>query len=443
MASTLAAPSPDCQIRDLAATAASLRAIGRPVLADLLSRIAPLSLAEYSAALHAHVPACPLEPRLRQAFVRHWQGLGWTVAQVAAAKDALERRRTLQTTTHVAPSDGPTFFAVHLVASQGLPPAVPYLVGGWSGVPFANDARPGAITFRCTRRDDIVDPGAPISGGWRTAERARAAVTGERRLSLVARADSDALVFGARVRSTTVERVAALRGPLRDLLAPVAAGATYASWAEGAHGKLLARVLDRPVLAFDLAEIVRGYLVEALADGSHPLHRLLFSARCQDRVLPAVAALPLFLTAVGPHRALEPLRFADGALRGRHTQLPLQPEPVLAALRAAKLCPGTFVTLATLSFLNGFCCLGGVDQIEYLDRFRLAWSAEPSLPKPTPAPIHALTSGRLLDERGEDLYSVDVLYGAPFAPSNAATMLDLLAPQLARLVRRPLPWHLP
>ncbi|WP_164018758.1 hypothetical protein [Pyxidicoccus trucidator] len=438
---------PHCQSDESTpeAIAARLRGIGRPVLARLIEREGALPLSEYAARLHEHSPDEPLEPAMAAALRRELTRLGLPPEEGAAALELLERRRVLQTTTHLTLTEGPVFFAAHYVGSLGLAPDAPYFVGAFSGIDFHNSSWPGCLNYSAMRAEDLFEPRSPLRAMWLKSEANRALDTSERRLSLIPGAQRDALVYGSRVSEETVRRVEALREPLRRLLREPRAGEPYTAWAARAHGALHGQVLGRRFLTLDVNEVLRDYLLAVLDDGSHPLHRVLFSAESRQRLLSRLPPMALFLVPDldGRREELDALRLDGDVLRGRRRELPLRPGPVLEALRDGRLCAGTFLEFTSLAFLNGFRCFGGVDQMEYLSLYRQAWLEDPALPRPRPVLLDRLTSGRFPGNHGAALVPLDVLHGAPFEPHPEAPLVDFLRHQFVRLLKRPFKWNTP
>ncbi|MFS8067120.1 MAG: hypothetical protein ACMG6S_12180 [Byssovorax sp.] len=321
-------------------TARSLRAIGRPALAAIVDADGETPLLDYAARLHAHAPEGPLEPALAAAFRDELTRLGHPAITVSAAMADLEARRVLQTATHVTASEGPIFLAMHRMATIGLDPSLPYLVGACSGIPFSNDAHPGCLNLgRRYPLSAVLEPGSPAH-----------------------RAMRDASVFHAAIPEATREVRAALRAELRAVVPEAHAGAPFVPWALATASALMRHCLDRAPVYLDLNAVVARYLATALDDGRHPLHRLLFDASTRARVLGALPPMPLFTTARGPRGLFEPLRAEGDSLHGPHGERALTPSSVLHGLREGELCPGVYLVFAALALQNGFRCLGGVER---------------------------------------------------------------------------------
>ncbi len=420
-------------------TARALREIGRPALAAIVDAEGEAPLEAYSALLHAHAPAAPIEPALAAAF-RHELARGNHEASlVDAALGDLERRRVLQTATHVTLSEGPIFLAMHRVATLALDPAIPYLVGACSGIPFSNDASPGCLNVG--RRHSLSSLLHPASRAFKARARAAAGleIALDHRLSLLPWSMKDVAVFRAKVPATARDVRAALRPPLRAMVPDALAGEPFVPWALATSSTILEHCLGRRPLYFDLNAVVARYLTTALDDGSHPLHRVLFDATTRSVVLGALPPMPLFTAARDPRGTFEPLRADGDSLRGARGDQPLTPAVVLAGLREGWLCPGVYLVFAALALQNGFRCLGGVDQVEYLPRLRDAAASVGFATPSVAVAATALTTGRTVDDRGEAIHALDVVLGTPLPPLDGLTLHRMLIPQLPRLLSRPFP----
>jgi hypothetical protein len=189
----------------------------------------------------------------------------------------------------------------------------------------------------------------------------------------------------------------------------------------------------------DLNAIVARYLQTALDDGGHPLHHLLFDAGTRERVFGALPPMPLFTAARGPRGVFDPLGVAGDSLQSPQGRYPLTPASILGALREGALCPGVYLVFASLALQNGFRCLGGVDQVEYLPLLRDAAASAGFLTPSAAVSVDALTTGRTVDDRGEAIHPLDVLLGTPLPSLDGLTLHRFLTPQLPRLLRRPFP----
>jgi hypothetical protein len=421
----------------------ALRLIARPALAELLSRHGDTPLADYSAWLHRHRPARPLEPALERAFRAELGRASRDAAEVEALMATLVEQRVIQTGTHVTASEGPIFFAMHAVATLALAKDAPCFVGACSGIPFSNNARPGSLNF--SRRHPL----SALLHGRSRAYRLRAPAfeksdSDERRLSLVLWSMREAPVWRSTIPRELAALLPVLRSPLRDLLPAAVTGASFARWALATSEAVASRLLDRRMIYLDLNEVVASYLGDVLSDPGHPLTRALFTPALRARLFAHLPAMALFTTAEGPRErpVFVPLHLQGETLCGPRTAIPWEPRAIVDALGAGALCPGVFLTFASVAFLGGVRCLGGVDQLEYLPLFRAA-CLRGELISPAEAEdcsLDGLTSGRCVDGAGEGVYPLDVVLGTRWSMPRDTTLLGYLAPQLPRLLQRPFKW---
>ena len=421
----------------------SLQKKGRPRLAHILEKQGNTPLAEYSATLYAHQPLAALEAELSQAFCHEWQRMGYAPPEVASMQAELEKTRVLQTATHLTASEGPTFFAVHWLATLGLPPQRHYFVGAFSGIPFSNAAWSGCLNYSPRHAlERLVAVDSPLYPKLLQAEQDRGRDTTERRIALIASPQRDALVFRAAVPQSMPPILESLQPLLQPLFPQIEAGQPYGLWALQCAQRISARWFDHKMVYFDLNEVMVAYLQQILTKNHHPLYRFFFEKPFQTKVLEAFGKnLPLFTTS---HQEKGKEKWAVCTLRNchlesPHMQLELTPPALQEALAHGKLCPGTFLTFTILSFINGFKCLGSFEQVEYLATFQEKWLSIGGLEEALlrQVPTDGLTTGRWVDEEGVPIFPLDGVLGTPWRFPEGLCLQDLLEPLLPQLLRTP------
>lgn len=416
---------------------------GRKRLARILEASWDEPLSEYSARLNEYSPQVELEPALERAFVQAFVELDWESQEVETALADLRGRRVLQTATHLTASEGPTFLAVHLMATAGLAPERPYLVGAFSGVPFSNPAWSGCLNYSDRHAlSDLLQTDSEIYRRLAKdqANRALDTVSSERRISLVPTRMRDGLVHGSQVPDRLLEITHSLCEPLRSLVPELGQG--FCSWASSLCQATARRVLGRRrIHYFDLNRVISIYLAEVLEDDTHALTRLLFDEPLRSGLVELFGAeTNLFYRNYErkKRQRVDGLRICGEQLRGEAWALDFAPQTLVAGLRADLLCPGVLLTFATLTFLNGFRCLGSFEQVEYLGFFehgleRLGWPVH----GPDSAETWALTSGRCVDEDQLPVYPLDLLLGTDWVPPAASRVGDWIDPLMPRLMGPP------
>lgn len=428
-----------------------LKQKGRTQLANVLERFGTTPVQNYSAQLYDYEAICPIEPELLDAFrqeIKRVQNYSYesTVAPEIIVQE-LEKYRILQTSTHLTASEGPSFFAIHWLASLGLPVNRPYLIGAFSGIPFSNSAWSGCLNYSARYRlEDLLGDQSPLFKELFRAEKDRGRDTEEQRISLIPGKTRDGLVF----RASTFERMSQLFPylcePIQTILPPTL-GDSFTKWALGFCQNQMNQLFpEKNFVYLDLNEIISQYLQSILEKTDHPVFQILFEPGLQPAITQAFGEALSFFMAPYPGKysidsarvkreKLLPLRRTSNQLYHPQCQIPLTPEAIQDALKADRLCPGTFLTFMILSFLNGIKCLGSYGQVEYLEKYRQGWLQVGLLDESVvrTIPTNGLTSGRFLDAEGHPIFPLDVILGTPWEFPEKITLQELLDPLLPRL----------
>ncbi|MGK5095154.1 hypothetical protein WDW89_24485 [Deltaproteobacteria bacterium TL4] len=419
----------------------SLKALGRNRLSLILERYWNYSLTEYADLLYKD-HSCSLEPELLQAFDHEFQRIGL----VEKSKDilsSLQRTGVLQTSTHLTASEGPTFFAIHQLASLGVPRGETYLVAAYSGVPFSSSAWSGCLNYSSRHPlEALLNKDCPFFGELSRSQKDRGRDTQECRLSLISGVMRDAPVYRAEIPVKMSQLLPHLSSRLQTLLPPIPLTASYTQWALTFCNQQMTRLLPQASVVYvDLNEIIGHYLKSILQKPQHPICRFLSEERLRNAVFSKIGdPLPLFTRPVSQHQKirLEPL-FAKGSkLEGPTTLIEMNPESLTQSLDSEQLCPGLFLTFCILCFLNGLKCLGSFEQIEYLESFQeqlqsTTWLTPDQINRKN---ISALTTGRCVDETGQPLFPLDVLLGSFWEFPKGQTLGQLITPLLPRLLKK-------
>ncbi|MBF0280552.1 MAG: hypothetical protein HQM13_22335 [SAR324 cluster bacterium] len=415
---------------------------GRFQLAKILEKCGEMPVIEYSQKLYDYPVPCQLEPELLQAFQIEFERLEFAGPELGKILTDLEQNRILQTSTHLTASEGPTFFAIHWLASLGLPSQNSYLIGAFSGVSFSNSAWPGCLNFGPLYTvSQLLNSESPLYQELLRAEKDRGKDTGERRISLLPGTLRDALVYRAPIPERFSQILPYLCSELKSVFSETQIGSSYSRWAIQSCQNVSNRLFEhKKILYFDLNEVIAQYLQMTLTQSTHFLYRLFFDDPLQKRVLQEFGPDVPFFTAplIKKNKVKwETLTIEKKILKGSHQQIPLTPEAIVDALGKGKVCPGIFLTFTVLSFLNGFKCLGSFEQIEYLTQFKEKWQRLGLLDQQTIENVKTdgLTTGRFLDEGGMPVFPLDVILGTEWRVDEKSRMQDLIEPLLPRLLR--------
>ena len=123
-------------------------------------------------------------------------------------------------------------------------------------------------------------------------------------------------------------------------------------------------------------------------------------------------------------------------LHSQNYRLELTQENLINEIKSGDLCPGLFLGFTVLSFLNGFVCFGGFEQIEYLADFKQKWLKLDLLDNEivNSSTTSAFTSGRCVDESGEGIHPLDLLLGLEMRFNENQSVGELMEPLMSRLL---------
>lgn len=408
---------------------------GRVQLAKVLKKCGHMPLSEYSQSLYAYQPLCPLEPVLLNAFETKLQQIETTERDLLLQD--LQQHRTIQTSTHLTASEGPSFFAIHWLSTLGLPENRPYWVSTFSGVPFSNSAWSGCLNYSDRHAlNDLLAEESPLFRELKRAEKDRGRDTHERRISLFPGKMRDALVYRTAISERMADLLPYLCDPLKTLLPQFEEG-PFSQWAlQFCQNQMRSLFPDKQMVYLDLNEVISRYLIQVLEDPTHVITRSLFDPQMRNSLLVAFENdLPLFmLPTVGKRE-----RFASLTLRMvQDDTLPesmdWSPHVLIQKIQTERWCPGLFLMFTILSFLNGFKCLGSYGQVEYLEEFRQGWLQVDLLDEDVvrQVPSDGLTSGRFIDQNNDPLFPLDVIMGTHWHIPETVDLYHLMTPLLAR-----------
>ena len=366
-------------------------------------------------------------------------------SHLQAILDAFIRVPVLQTSTHLCLSEGPTFLAVHLMATRGQPASLPYFVAAYSGVPFSNSAWSGCINLshRWPLRELLATGSSTFRDQLRRETnrlRDEAGSDPERRISLVPAVSRDALVYGSRISPKAKNAAIDLCSLLKNLLGRVREDQAFGPWALAASEKVIRRITAKQdVFYMDLNALVTDYLLRVLEDPAHSMSRMLFDLSVRRKLQDGLGQKPAWFVAgvqKGKRLRVEPLFLDDDGLHGPGVDVALTPKAISAALSDGKICPGLVPCFLSLAFINGVYCLGSFEQVEYLERFRstlakLSWPHKDV----SAMAVDGLTTGRCVDSRdGVPVWPLDLWLGYDWRASPNQTLAQWIEGLASRLL---------
>ena len=396
-----------------------LRESGRVELAAILETHWETSIEEYAQSLWDHDKKdIELEPELLQAFHQEFLRIGFSHEEASESISSLKRTRTLQTATHVTASEGPTFFASHQLALRGIPKGETYLVGAYSGVPFANAAWSGCLNFSSEiELGAILSEQAPGFSDLLRADQDRRRDTNERRISMIPGKWRDSQVFGSDISEKQKSLASHWNKDLQKLMPPTENCHSFSAWCSG-FCRNQAEILfpKTKMIYFDLNEVIRNYLIKVISRPQHPMTMVLLKPEKRSQALDFFGPETSFFsfnTNLGNRIRLKSVNFQENSLKETQGNFEMNEEKLLQMLKERTFCPTLFICFTVLVFLNGLNCMGSFEQVEYLKKFKINWN---HLAFPGILPEHLqetkkLSCGRMISIEGNPIYPLDLILG--------------------------------
>ena len=428
---------------DVKSILGALQKANRPELARILSGVLNISLSEYSSGLWESPSVLPpLEAELRQAFETEFCRIGFTEEQTQRYLAILERTRVLQTATHLTASEGPTFLALHHLALLGMPQGETYFVGSYSGVPFANSAWSGCLNFsNRIELESVISPQAPAFYELKRADNDRARDSSDRRISLIPGKMRDVRVFKSRIPVKMADLMPYFSEPILEISPKAKTGDDFTKWASNFCNNQLGIIFpSRSIIYFDLNEVISNYLELVISNSNHPIYQLFFNDAVRNSVFSVFPSdTPLFTVNVDYKNKMrqESVVLNKDELQCQNYRLKLTPENLINEIKSGTLCPGLLLGFTVLNLVNGFVCFGSFEQVEYLAGFKQKWLKLDLLDNEIvqKSNTSAFTSGRCVDESGEGIHPLDLMFGVKMRLNENQTVGELMDPLLSRLLQ--------
>ncbi len=304
-------------------------------LAKAIADFSSKSILEYSASLWQFNEPSSIEVAFLNALRLELGRLHYSEEQIQKALASFNRYPVIQTANHVVPTLKPRPLCIEWLTSIAAPQGAITLSGHISSVPFSGAYKQGKL----------VMPGHEIN--------------------LIPSALQDALVWNLPINEKTTAELANLSEPYKTMFA-IHNDADYSAWALRTSQSIIKELIDPPIVFFDIAEVCRLYLIEALQADS-PIAKLFFDQEKRKIFQAAFPKLALFITNYDSARRIktEALWMDGEKLCGEHFDEVLSKESLCALLRDKKICPNTFLQYVILA-ANNIRPLGSFRTIEYV-----------------------------------------------------------------------------
>ncbi len=315
----------------------ALEGQGKNRLAQAIAHCADKNILEYSKSLYQFSNASKIEPAFIHAIEDELGRLNYSKSDITFALASLKKYPVIQTANHVMPSLNPRPLCIEWLTTLGSPHDALSFSGHLSSVPFSGGYKQGRLRLSGTEVNLIPSP------------------------------LQDALVWNAPIPERTKEELKKLASPFAELFGEISSNATYTAWALRTSHAITQQLLgEKKVLFFDIAEVCRLYLINALATDS-PIIQLFFDEQKRSVFQSAFPKLPLFIHEYTGNRRIksEPIWMQDNTLAGEHFTEPLSKETLHTLLTEKKICPNTFLLYVILA-ANNIRPLGSFRTVEYV-----------------------------------------------------------------------------
>ncbi|MGK0289216.1 MAG: hypothetical protein ACI86H_000647 [bacterium] len=359
-----------------------------------------------------------IEPTLFQAFEEEWASMNIPQSTILKFIDQIKTTPVLQTSHHITPTNGPTFFTLDAIALSGIPKDQTLLVAANSGVAFSNTAWSGSLSYQESTLEELFKiESKAYQQAKRSAKERQSHGDQEKKISLIPSKKRDDLLFGNQIEEQQSQLFQQFSESLQKTLVEPKLGESYTHWASNTCSQLQKKIFQQNnIFYFDINQVINRYLIKMLKEGNqeHPVYQILFGSQSQQ-LLENFENPTIFL---GRRKGKKSWKVQPILWNNQE----FTEESLIQALEEQSVCPSVFLLFFILRFLNGIHCLGSFNQIEYLENYRKAWQ---SLNFPwnldlTPDGSQTLTTGRML-------WKDELIYPLDWAFQNKTFALEEIA----------------
>jgi len=379
----------------------------------VLLRNFDVPVGEYMCKLREYSPPNPLECELRMAFLAELRRIGVSGKDLEEAISLIEHTRTLQTIAHTTLTNGPGFLGANWLASLGGTNGSTCISATISGIPFNNESRPGCLNFGADRKiSDFIMQTYPKRRALETANQQRAKYTPTERISITS-GNRRSSVYSSLTSDFTKDIISYFSPAISKYVSKNINLNDFTAFALSFSSILDSEVLNRKMIYLDLCSVVAKYLYLIFENESHPITRFCFNKTYLENMILVLGNQPLFSNSGVNAEPFSQFFYQDSSISNGSEVIKWEVSAIRLLLLDKKLCPSLFLTYMVISFVNGFQCYGGFNQVEYLKKFKtylctIKLFADYNIDK---VPTDSLTVGRILDVRNSNVYPLDTLFG--------------------------------
>jgi hypothetical protein len=412
----------------------TLREERKDHLANVIEKNWDKTILDYSASLYKYKPVIDVEIELINAIRIVLNQYSYSPADQESIIESFKKYRIIQTAQHLDICNTPRMLLINWLSTRGLPEDCWYLAFAYSGIPYSNGSRPGAIKFSNTSLDQIINKDTVLYKTINTdLNNSKLHRNHElERISLVPSNMQDEIGYRSTIQNRAVEIIKNLTPDLSSFFPIPNINSNYSIYALNTSRDIERKILNIDKTAYlDINEITTQYLLQVLKNPNHIVTKILCDEQTRSILAPVIPTEAMFYASYlkdGKFKQESIFITNDGFTKSKYYRLNANSEDIINALNNDRLCPGLFLTYLVFKFVNGTRCLGSFVAAEYLPIYKEKLIATGILKDYNieSVPTDNLTTGMLPDKSLEQVTAIDVLLGTDWKPNENMLYGELL-----------------
>lgn len=392
------------------------------------------TILDYSVSLYKYKPVIDVEPELINAIKTVLNQYNYSLSDLESILESFKKYRIIQTAQHLDICNTPRMMLINWLSTRGLPQDCWYLAFAYSGIPYSNGSRPGAIKFANTPLDKIINKDTDL---YKTinADLNNSKLHREHelmRISLVPSNMQDEIGYRSTIKDRALNIIKNLTPDLSRYFKIPTINSNYSVYALNTSRDIEREILNIKKTAYlDINEITTQYLLQVLKNPNHVVTKILCDQETRSILAPVIPTEAMFYASYlkdGKFKQESIFITNDGFTKSKYYKLNTNAEDIINALNNDRLCPGLFLTYLVFKFINGARCLGSFVAAEYLPIYKEKLIATGILKDYNieSVPTDNLTTGMLPDKSLEQVTAIDILLGMDWKPNENMLYGELL-----------------
>lgn len=403
-------------------------------LASVIEKNWDKTILDYSGSLYDYKPSILVEPELINAIKIVLTDYGYSPTDQDSISESFEKYRVIQTAQHLDICNTPRMLLINWLSTRGLPKDCWYLAFAYSGIPYSNGSRPGAIKFSNTPLDQIINNDSnlykTINADLNNSKLHRDHDL--QRISLIPSNMQDEIGYRSTIKDRTLKIIEGLTPSLNKYFKTPNINSDYSIYALNISRDIEREILNIEKTAYlDINEITTQYLLQVLKNPNHIVTKILCDKETRSILAPVIPTEAIFYASYlkdGKFKQESIFLTADGFTKSKYYSLKANSSDIIDSLNNDRLCPGLFSTYLVFKFINGARCLGSFVAAEYLPIYKEKLIATGILKDYNieSVPTDNLTTGMLPDKNLEQITTIDILLGTEWKPNENMLYGELL-----------------